>query len=88
MENKNIYMQGIYFNRVHPNTPDSVKEWKKGSIAIQIEKAIDHLTEMKSKVDEKGYVRYDLVENEKDGEKFLSFRYNDYKPEQKSDEPF
>lgn len=85
MENKNIYIAGIYFNRVHPNTPDSVKAWKKGSIAIDVDKAIAHLTEMKSKVDDKGYIRYDLVENEKNGEKFLSFRFNDYKPEKKEE---
>ena len=86
MENKNIYISGIYFNRVHPNTPDSVKSWKKGSIAIDVEKAIAHLTEMKGRADEKGYLRYDLVENEKNGEKFLSFRFNDYKPQKKDDE--
>lgn len=72
------FAKGIYFNRVKPETPDSVKKWKKGSIAIHRDKLIEHLKEQET--NDKGYINYDLVENEKDGEKFLSFKLNDWKP--------
>ena len=78
---KSIYAKGIYFNKLHPNTPDSVKAWKKGSLAIHIDNAIEHLTSLKQHANEKGYINYDLTLNEKDGEKFYSFRLNTWKPE-------
>ena len=85
MEKQYIYAKGLYFNRVKPDAPDSVKAWKKGSVAIHVENFTAQLAELKSKANEKGYIYFDLTENEKDGEKFLSFRLNDWKPEQQSD---
>ena len=78
MEKKPVYAQGLYFNVVKPETPDSVKKWKKGSISIQKEKFLAQLSELPA--DEKGYVRFDLTKNEKDGDVFYSFRLNDWKP--------
>ena len=79
MEKTNIYAKGLYFNRIHPDTPESVKKWKKGGIAINVESFKAHLEEVKQYADEKGYIKYDLTENEKDGEKFLSFKLNTWK---------
>lgn len=77
---ENIYPKGLFFNKNHPDTPDAVKKWKKGGVAIHIENFIAHLNEVKSYADDKGYLKYDLCENEKDGKKFLSFKLNTYKP--------
>lgn len=82
MEKQNIYAKGLYFNKLKPDTPDSVKKWKKGSVAINVEAFVTQLNELKDKANEKGYIYFDLTENEKDGEKFLSFRLNDWKPEE------
>lgn len=82
MEKKNIYAKGLYFNKNHPDTSDEVKKWKKGGVAIHIENFIAHLKELTEYADAKGYVKYDLIENEKDGEKFLSFKLNTYKKEE------
>lgn len=81
MEKQSIYAKGLFFNRVKPETPDEVKKWKKGSISIDVAKFSAQLEELKSKVNDKGYLYFDLTENEKDGEKFLSFRLNEWKPE-------
>ena len=75
-----IYAKGLYFNPNRPDTPDSVKEWKKGAVSIQVDNFIEQLKELKSKADQKGYVRFDLTKNEKNGEVFYSFRLNDWKP--------
>lgn len=75
-----VYAKGLYFNANHPDTPESVREWKKGSVSIQIDNFIEQLTSLKSKADQKGYVRFDLTKNEKNGEVFFSFRLNDWKP--------
>jgi hypothetical protein len=83
MENKSIYAQGLFFNRVKPETPDSVKAWKKGSISIDVAKFTAQLEELKDKVNDKGYLYFDLTQNEKNGETFLSFRLNDWKPEKR-----
>lgn len=79
MEKKNVYADGLYFNPVNPKTPDEVKKWKKGSISINKEKFIAQLSTLDA--DDKGYVRFDLTKNEKDGETWYSFRLNDWKPE-------
>ena len=79
MEKKNVYAQGLYFNPVNPKTPDEVKKWKKGSITVAKAKFIAQLNELDA--DDKGYIRFDLTKNEKDGETFYSFRLNDWKPE-------
>ena len=79
MEKKNIYAAGLYFNTVDPKTPDEVKKWKKGSIAINKAKFMEQLATLEP--NEKGYVKFDLTRNEKDGEVFYSFRLNDWKPE-------
>ena len=79
METKNIYAKGLFFNKNHKDTPDAVKKWKKGGVAIHIENFTTQLAELKSYADEKGYIKFDLCENEKDGEKFLSFKLNTYK---------
>jgi len=81
MEKQNIYAKGLYFNKNHPDTPDTVKKWKKGGVAIHIENFTAQLAELKRYADAKGYIKFDLTENEKDGEKFFSFRLNTYKPE-------
>lgn len=81
MEKKNVYAAGLYFNPVNPKTPDEVKKWKKGSISINKAKFLTQLTTLIP--DDKGYVRFDLTKNEKDGETFYSFRLNDWKPEPK-----
>jgi predicted lipoprotein with Yx(FWY)xxD motif len=78
MDKKPVYAQGLYFNVVKPETPEAVKKWKKGSISIQKEKFLAQLNELPA--DDKGYVRFDLTKNEKDGEVFYSFRLNDWKP--------
>lgn len=79
MEKQNVYAQGLFFNTVNPKTPDEVKKWKKGSISINKAKFMAQLETLEA--DEKGYVRFDLTKNEKDGETFFSFRLNDWKPE-------
>jgi hypothetical protein len=81
MENKNIYAKGLFFNKLKPDTPDSIKKWKKGGVSIQVENFVAQLKELTEYVSEKGYLNFDLVENEKDGEKFLSFKLNTWKPE-------
>ena len=75
------YARGIYFNPVHPDTPDSVKAWKKGSISIHVENLIKYLGEIKHEANEKGYVYHDLTLNEKDGETFYSLPLNTWKPD-------
>jgi len=84
METKNIYAKGLYFNKNHKDTPEAVKKWKKGGVAIHIENFTAQLAELKSYADDKGYIKFDLCENEKDGEKFLSFKLNTYKREEPS----
>lgn len=79
MEQKNIYAKGMYFNKNHPDTPEAVKKWKKGGVAINVEAFIAHLQEVKQYADEKGYVKYDLTLNEKEGEPFYSFKLNTWK---------
>jgi len=85
MEKKSVYAKGLYFNQNHPNTPDSVKEWKKGSVAVHIDNFITQLQSLKSEADQAGYIRFDLTKNKKGEEVFYSFRLNDYKPEKKED---
>lgn len=80
-----VYAKGLYFNANHPDTPESVREWKKGSVSIQIDNFIEQLTSLKSKADQKGYIRFDLTKNEKNGEVFFSFRLNDWKPTKKEE---
>ncbi len=79
-EQNSVYAKGLYFNANHPNTPDSVKEWKKGSVSVHIQNFTDQLASLKDKADDKGYIRFDLTKNEKNEEVFYSFRLNDYKP--------
>lgn len=79
MENKHIYAKGLYFNKNHPSTPEEVKKWKKGSVAVHVANFTAQLAELASHADDKGYIKFDLIESEKDGEKFLSFRLNTYK---------
>jgi hypothetical protein len=81
MEKQNIYAKGLYFNKNHPDTSAEVKKWKKGSVSVHIENFVTQLESLKSYADEKGYIKFDLCENEKDGEKFLSFKLNTYKKE-------
>jgi len=81
-EQKSIYAKGLYFNKNHPDTPDNVKEWKKGGVAVHIENFTNQLAELKDKADDKGYIKFDLTLNEKDGEKFYSFRLNTWKKEE------
>ena len=80
---KAIYAQGLYFNKNNPNTPESVTKWKKGSISIQKEKFMDQLRELPA--DDKGYIRFDLTKNEKDGKEFYSFKLNEWKPTMPTD---
>lgn len=81
MEKQSIYAKGLYFNKNHPDTPEEVKKWKKGGVAVHIENFTNQLSELKEYSDDKGYIKFDLTENEKDGEKFLSFKLNTWKPE-------
>jgi hypothetical protein len=83
---ESVYAKGLYFNVNHPDTPDSVKEWKKGSVSVHIDNFIEQLTGLKAKADQKGYIRFDLTKNEKNGEVFYSFRLNDWKPPVKEGE--
>jgi len=82
-ETKSVYAKGLYFNKLHPDTPDAVKKWKKGGVAVHIENFTAQLETLKEHADDKGYIKFDLTENEKDGEKFLSFKLNLWKPEPK-----
>ncbi len=84
---KAIYAKGLYFNKNHKDTPEAVKKWKKGSVSIHIDNFVAQLESLKEHKDEKGYIKFDLTENEKDGEKFLSFKLNTYKPAPKNDAP-
>jgi hypothetical protein len=83
MEQKNIYAKGLYFNKLKPETPDSVKKWKKGGLSIHIDNFVEQLKALKQYENDKGYIKFDLTENEKDGEKFLSFKLNTWTPEDK-----
>ena len=88
---ESIYAKGLYFNKNHPKTPDEVKKWKKGGVSIHVANFTEQLADLKEHINEKGYLNFDLTENEKDGEKFFSFRLNTWKPEAKStdaDSPF
>lgn len=87
---ESIYAKGLYFNKVPADTPEEVKKWKKGSVSVHIENFTAQLESIKEHANEKGYVYFDLTENEKDGKKFYSFRLNTYKPEPKDakDEDF
>jgi len=84
MEKQSIWAKGMYFNKNHPDTPDSVKAFKKGGVSIHIDNQIAQLQEIKEHANEKGYVKFDLLENEKDGEKFLSFKLNTWKKEEEA----
>ena len=91
MEKINIYAKGLYFNKNHPDTSEEVKKWKKGGVAVHIDNFTAQLASLKEYADDKGYIKFDLCENEKDGKKFLSFKLNTYKaePELSSDDvPF
>lgn len=87
MEQQSVYAKGLYFNKNHPDTPPAVTAWKKGGVAVHVDNFIAQLTELKGNADEKGYLKFDLTLNEKDGEKFYSFRLNTWKPEPKVDAP-
>ena len=76
-----VYAKGLYFNKNHPDTPEAVKKWKKGGVAVHIENFRAQLEALVPFADEKGYIKFDLTENEKDGEKFLSFKLNTWKPD-------
>jgi len=80
-----VYAKGLYFNKNHPDTPEAVKKWKKGGVAIHVDNFTAQLAELKAGADEKGYIKFDLTQNEKDGETFLSFKLNTWKPEPKTD---
>jgi hypothetical protein len=79
MEKISVYAKGLFFNPVNPKTPDEVKKWKKGSVSILKDKFIEQLKTLEA--DDKGYVRFDLTKNEKNGETFYSFKLNDWKPQ-------
>jgi hypothetical protein len=81
MDKKSVYAAGLYFNTVDPKTLDEVKKWKKGSIAIHKAKFMEQLATLEA--NEKGYIKFDLTRNEKDGEVFFSFKLNEWKPEKK-----
>ena len=85
-EKQSVYAKGLYFNPNHPDTKPEIKAWKKGSVSVHIDNFIEQLKTLKSEADQKGYVRFDLTLNEKNGEKFYSFRLNDYKPPVKEEE--
>lgn len=83
MENKqqSIYARGLYFNKLKPETSEEIRKWKKGSVSVHVENFVAQLKELSAYVSERGYLNFDLIENEKDGEKFLSFKLNTWKPE-------
>lgn len=83
----NIYAKGLYFNQVHPNTPDEVKKWKKGGVSVHVENFNEFVKQNLEHVNDKGYLNFDLTKNEKDGETFYSFKVNTWKPEKKEDNP-
>ena len=88
MEKQSIWAKGLYFNKNHPDTPDSVKEWKKGGASVHIDIFSAQLSELKEHANEKGYVNFDLVQNtNKDGETFLSFKLNTWKKEEEVSTP-
>lgn len=80
---ENNYAKGIYFNKVKDDLPESVRKWKKGSLAVNLTTAVDYLKTLAEHQNEKGYVYFDLTLNEKDGEKFYSFKLNTWKPEER-----
>ena len=82
---QSVYAKGLYFNKNHPDTPDTVKKWKKGGVSIHVENFINQLRELNVHANDSGYINFDLTENEKDGEKFYSFRLNTWKPEKKEE---
>tara|TARA_R110000868_G_scaffold317240_1_gene578044 strand:- start:1054 stop:1365 length:312 start_codon:yes stop_codon:yes gene_type:complete len=83
MENKkeSIYAKGLYFNKLKPETSEEIRKWKKGSVSIHIDNFVEQLKKLKSYESVRGYIIFDLVESAKDGEKFLSFKLNTWKPE-------
>lgn len=83
---ESIYAKGLYFNKNHPDTPEEVKKWKKGNVSVHVDNFTAQLAELKEHANEKGYIKFDLNENEKDGEKFLSFKLNTWKPEPKEEQ--
>ena len=80
---ENTYIKGLYFNKVHPNTPEEVKKWKKGRISIHAEKLVEWIKNNSQHINEQGYINADLTQNEKDGEKFYSVKVDTWKPEAK-----
>ena len=84
-DKQSVYAKGLYFNANHPDTKPEIKAWKKGSVSVHIDNFTEQLKGLKGEADQKGYVRFDLTLNEKNNEKFYSFRLNDYKPPAKSD---
>ena len=85
---ESIYIKGFNIKALKPETPDSVKAWKKAEMGVHIDTAIAHLESMRVHASDTGLINYDLTKNiRKDsGESFLSFKFNDYKPEVK-DQP-
>jgi hypothetical protein len=85
-EQKQVYVSGLYLNRVSEKAP----EWVITSQTIHVEKLIDWLQKNKGFADDKGYIKITGKESGTKDEKGFNKRYfeiNLYKPK-KEDSPF
>ena len=59
MSDEKIFVDGLYFNRKHPNAPDFVL----GSLSIQPKQLIEWMRKHHESVNDKGYFRLDVNES-------------------------
>lgn len=68
-----IYPKGLYFDKPHANAPKFVK----GKLSMKAQDFVNFLKENKQYINEKGYIKFDLLQSEKDGK--LYFTLDTYK---------
>lgn len=79
MAQAKIYPKGIYFDKPHAKAPKFVK----GKLSMKAQEFVAFLKENKQYINDKGYIKFDLLQSEKDGK--LYFTVDTYKTQ---DVPF
>ncbi len=78
---KKVYPKGIYFNEPHEKAPKFIV----GNISIQVDNFQDFLNENSQYINEKGYIRFNVLEKkEKDDFGKYNVLLDTYKSEGKS----
>jgi hypothetical protein len=77
-EQKRIFPKGIYFNEPHPKAPHFIK----GKVSINVEAFKQFIDDNPELINEKGYLRLDLLEKKQE-DKYgkYNFQVDTWKPD-------